>query len=366
MTRPSRVRIDLDALRRNYASAKALHGGRVLAVLKADAYGHGAVACARALADGADGFAVAFMEEALELRRAGIAEPILALEGAFDANDLDAAAQHRIWLVVHQERQLAMAEHAGGPSGLTVWLKADSGMGRAGFPLAELGGAYRRLAASGRVDGIVLMTHFARADEPDARATADQVAAFDRACAGLDAPRSLANSAGILQWPSARHAWGRAGILLYGADPMPAGAPKAASLRPVMTLESEVFAVRSLPAGAPVGYGGGFVTRRPTRVGLVAIGYADGYPRVAPAGTPVAVDGRRAALIGRVSMDMLTVDLTDLPEAGIGSRVELWGRQVDVNAVAVAAGTIAYELLCNVKRVPRVYEEAGKAAAPAA
>jgi alanine racemase len=357
MSRPSRARIDLDALRHNHAVAKSLHGGRVLAVLKADAYGHGAVACARALAD-ADGFAVAFLEEALALRQAGIARPILALEGAFDAADLEAAARHGVWMAVHQERQLAMVERAGGPSGLTVWLKGDSGMGRAGFPLADLPDAFRRLEACARVDAVVLMTHFARADEPDAGATADQVAAFDRACAGLDAPRSLANSAGMLQWPSARRDWGRAGILLYGADPLPAGTPRAAALRPVMTLESEVFAVRSLPAGAPVGYGGGFVTGRPTRVGLVAIGYADGYPRTALAGTPVAVDGAIAALIGRVSMDMLTIDLTDLPAAGIGSRVELWGRRVDVNTVAASAGTIAYELLCNVKRVPRVYEPA--------
>ena len=353
MARPAYARIDLDALRHNYRLARQLHGGRALAVLKANAYSHGAAACARALAGLADGYAVAFLEEALVLRRAGIDAPILVLEGLFEAGELELAQAHGLWFAVHQESQLRMVE-AGRQRGLNVWLKLDSGMHRAGFAPAEMAAAHARLLASGRVDQITLMTHFARADEPEAQATAQQIAAFDAATAGLCGEHSLCNSAGLLGWPGARRDWARPGILLYGADPMPRAGH---GLRPVMTLGSEIFAVRWLQPGEALGYGGGYVAQRPTRVGLVAMGYADGYPRTAPAGPPVAVDGRPARLIGRVSMDMLTVDLSDLPGAGMGSAVELWGAQVDVNAVAQAAGTIAYELLCNVKRVPLRYTE---------
>ncbi|MBP3981336.1 alanine racemase [Acidovorax sp. JG5] len=363
MNRPSLARIDLQALRHNYRTARELHGEKVLAVLKANAYGHGAVRCAAALADIADGFAVAFLSEALELREAGITAPILVLEGAFDAAELHAAASHALWIVVHQEAQLQWIEQMSNDAGaLNVWLKMDSGMGRAGFAPAAMAGSYARLQACSAVGSIVLMSHFARADELDVPITAQQIATFNAACSGLDAPRSLANSAGILGWSGARQHYGRSGIMLYGADPLAAHHPKS-GLQPVMALQSRVFAERWLAPGAPLGYGGGFVAERRTRVGLVAIGYADGYPRTAPTGTAVAVDGQITRLIGRVSMDMLTVDLTDLPEAGIGSEVELWGATVDVNQVAASAGTIAYELLCNVKRVPRVYAGAASPAA---
>lgn len=362
MTRPSLARIDLDALRHNYACARSLHGQKVLAVLKANAYGHGAVRCAQALAGLTDGFAVAFLSEALELRAAGISAPILLLEGVFDAEELQVAAQHRLTVVVHQDSQLRLLENAAGLAGpLNVWLKMDSGMGRAGLAPEAMRQSFARLQACAAVDQVVLMSHFARADEPGMPTTTEQLATFHAACGGLDAPVSLANSAGILAWADARPSWGRAGIMLYGAHPLPAS-HRQQPLRPVMTLQSQVFAERWLAPGAPLGYGGGFVAQRPTRVGLVALGYADGYPRSAPAGTPVAVDGHAARLIGRVSMDMLTVDLTDLPACGIGSSVELWGRTVDVNQIAAGAGTIAYELLCNVKRVARVYDEVVSAA----
>ncbi|MDP9902972.1 alanine racemase [Variovorax ginsengisoli] len=357
MARPSRARIDLGALRHNYTLARRLHGGRAFAVLKADAYGHGALRCAQALAGLADGWAVAFLEEALALRAGGIDGPILVLEGVFEAHELHDVRAHGLWTVVHHEAQLRMIEAAAAADGappLQVWLKADSGMGRAGFALPDMAAAHARLSACPHVGEIVLMTHFARADEPTEAATARQIAAFDAATAGLPGLRSLCNSAGVLGWSGAYRDWARPGILLYGADPMP---EPAGGLRPVMTLESQVFAERTLQPGEPLGYGARFVADRPTRVGLVAIGYADGYPRIAPNGTPVAVDGRLARLVGRVSMDMLTVDLTDLPGTGIGSRVELWGAQVDVNTVARAVGTLSYELLCNVKRVPRVYED---------
>ena len=346
--RPARALIDLDALRHNYHLARRRHGGRALAVVKANAYGHGAVQCARALAAEADGFAVAFLEEALELRAAGIEQPILLLEGVFTPDELDEVVRHDLWLVVHHAEQIRIIDHARPALPLEVWLKMNSGMNRAGFLPHELRAAWQRLKDSGKVGAITLMTHFARADEPHVLATTDQLAAFDAATRDLPGSRSLANSAAILGWPATHRDWARPGILLYGADPMP---DEANALRPVMTLESTVMAVREIPAGAPLGYGARFHADRPTRVGLVAMGYADGYPRTVPDGTPVAVDGIRTRLIGRVSMDMLTVDLTDLPDAGLGSRVELWGDNIWVNRVAEAAHTISYELLCNVKRV---------------
>ncbi len=346
--RPALARIDLDALRHNYRLARARHGGRVLAVIKANAYGHGAIPCALALAAEADGFAVGFLEEALELRAAGITRPILLLEGAFDAAELAEAARHDLWLVVHHNAQVDMIERATVARPLCVWLKVNSGMNRAGMTGDAVRKAWQRLRDSGKVADITLITHFACADEPDKPATEEQIAAFDAATHGLPGARSMSNSGAVLGWPASHRDWARPGILLYGVDPMPE--PDGA-MRPVMTLESAVVALRDVEPGAAVGYSARFRAERPTRVGLVAMGYADGYPRAVPDGTPVAVDGQLARLIGRVSMDMLTVDLTDLPHADIGSRVELWGRQISVNNIAAAAGTISYELLCNVKRV---------------
>lgn len=359
MTRPSRARINLAALRHNYLTARNIHGGRAFAVVKANAYGHGAVECARALSELADGFAVALMTEALELRQAGITAPILVLEGCFDAQELADAHTHNIWIAVHQSSQIDMLVKSALPvASVHVWLKIDSGMHRAGFGLSEVNAAHHRLSACGAVASINLMSHFARADEPEQPTTAEQIEAFEAATRHLPGERSLCNSAGVLAWSQARRDWARPGVLLYGANPLPAAfiaAHPEQKLLPVMTLESEVFAIKNLQPGEALGYGGTFVAQQPTRVGLVALGYADGYPRVVPTGTPVAIDGKLSRIIGRVSMDMLTVDLTEIPCAGIGSLVELWGTQIDVNDIAQRAGTIAYELLCNVKRVRRVY-----------
>ncbi|CAM4340719.1 alanine racemase [Kerstersia similis] len=356
--RPSFALIDLDALRHNYRVAKRLHGGKALAVLKANAYGHGAVRCAQALAQEADGYAVAFVEEALALRAAGITQPILVLEGFFDAEDLQLARQHALWVVVHQESQLGLIEAAAHqpPAGLPlhVWLKVDTGMHRAGFAPEQADAMHARLRACAQVGEITLISHLAQADEPDQPATLRQIEQFRAIATRLGIACSLSNSAATLAWPQAQGDWARPGILLYGADPMPA---PSHGLRPVMRLESKVFATRILQVGETLGYGARFTAERVTRVGLVAIGYADGYPRTAPNGTPVAVDGQTAHLIGRVSMDMLTVDLSDLPEAGIGSTVQLWGDRVDINRIAAAVGTISYELLCNVKRVPLIYQD---------
>ncbi|VTU26503.1 Alanine racemase [Variovorax sp. SRS16] len=356
MSRPARALIDLDALRHNHALARVRHGGRVLAVLKANAYGHGALRCAQALEAHADGFAVAFLDEALALRAGGIRAPMLVLEGVFTAQELEAAQAHGLWTVVHHDGQLQMIEKSRpAVRDLNVWLKVDSGMRRAGFAPHQVRDVHARLRGCGKVARLTLMSHFACADEPGAALTREQIACFDEATAGLAGERSLSNSAGVLAWPQANRDWARPGILLYGANPVP---DDTHALRPVMRLQSQVFAERTLRAGDVLGYGASFVASRQTRVGLVAMGYADGYPRTAPTGTPVRVGERMTRTLGRVSMDMMTVDLSELPDVGIGSEVELWGDRVAVNTVARGAGTIAYELLCNVKRVPLVYREA--------
>jgi alanine racemase len=358
MSRPAVARVRLDAFRHNYHLAKAKHGGHALAVVKANAYGHGAVQCARAIEDEADGFAVASIEEALTLREAGIAAPILLLEGFFEASELPDIEAENLWIVVHQPWQVEALMAARLFSPLTVWLKMDSGMHRAGLAPEAYRAAYERLSKHPNVAHIVLMSHFACADDPASSHPLKQMDTFRAAIAGINAPVSLSNSAAVLGWPAARADWARPGIMLYGADPFSSQAESLAErLRPVMQFESSVISLRTIPVGEPVGYGGAFVAERPTRVGVVACGYADGYPRSAPSGTPVGVDGKIARLIGRVSMDMLTVDLTDLPQADLGSRVELWGDRVAVSEVASRAGTIAYELLCNVKRARFMYSD---------
>ncbi|MBH3462943.1 MULTISPECIES: alanine racemase [Pseudomonas] len=353
--RPARALIDLQALRHNYRLARELSGAKALAVVKADAYGHGAVRCALALETEADGFAVACIEEALELRAAGIKAPVLLLEGFFEASELALIAEHDLWCVVHSLWQLEVIEQTAVRKPLNIWLKLDSGMHRVGLHPKDYHEAYQRLLASGKVARIVLMTHFARADELDASTTEQQVAVFQAARQGLAAECSLRNSPGVLGWPQVPSDWVRPGIMLYGATPFEVEQAAAARLQPVMTLQSRIISVRELPTGEPVGYGAKFTSPRPTRVGVVAMGYADGYPRHAPTGTPVVVAGKRTQLIGRVSMDMLCVDLTEVPEAGIGSPVELWGKQVLASDVAQQAGTIPYQIFCNLRRVPLDY-----------
>lgn len=353
--RPARALIDLQALRHNYRFARQLTGARALAVVKADAYGHGAVRCALALEAEADGFAVACIEEALALREVGIKAPVLLLEGFFEASELELIVRHDFWCVVHSLWQLEAIEKATLARPIQVWLKMDTGMHRVGLHPRDYQAAYQRLQASGKVSKIVLMSHFARADELDSPASEEQVAVFEAARQGLKAEVSLRNSPAVLGWPQIPSDWVRPGIMLYGATPFETEQAEAARLQPVMTLESKVISVRELPAGEPVGYGARFVSPRPTRVGVVAMGYADGYPRHAPTGTPVLVAGKPAQLIGRVSMDMLCIDLTDVPEAGLGSTVELWGKHVLASDVATQAGSIPYQIFCNLRRVPLVY-----------
>ena len=350
--RPLEAHINLANLRHNFQYLKSQHGKKTLAVIKANAYGHGAVECARALSDLADGLAVACIEEALTLRAAGIDLPIVLLEGVFEADEYALIEQHNLWPVVQNEPQLQALLATEITQPLTVWLKMDSGMHRAGFFPQDYAGAFQRLQAAPQVAKIVKMTHFARADEPNVDMTAQQIATFDAACAGCTGEESLSNSAGILDVPAAHRDWGRAGLALYGLSPMPVG---DGHLKPVMTFKTKVFGVRELAAGEVIGYGSIFKTEKPTRVGLIAVGYADGYPRLASTDSPVVIDGKHSRIIGRVSMDMTMVELNDAAQ-GIGSEVELWGENVSANAVAAVAGTISYELLCNVKRARFVYQ----------
>jgi alanine racemase len=362
MPRPARALIDLDALRHNLACVRAhAPGARVLAVVKANAYGHGAVPVARALlAAGADALGVACTEEALELRESAIRAPILLMEGPFTPDEVALADREGLSLVVHDRAQLEWILAARPAAPFACWLKVDTGMHRVGFDPAELPAVHAALAAAPQVGELVLMSHFARADEPAhgfTRSQLERFGALHRALPAAAPPTlSLANSAAVLAWPESHGDWVRPGIMLYGATPLGDAHPSAARLRPVMSLTSALIAVRELAAGEAVGYGGRFVCAGPTRVGVVALGYADGYPRHAPDGTPVRVAGRPSRIAGRVSMDMLTVDLSDCPGARVGDPVELWGAAVSANAVAEAAGTIAYQLFTGVSpRVPRVY-----------
>ena len=368
MSRPATARINLDAIRHNYRTAKALTpGARAVAVVKANGYGHGAIAIARALALDADAFAVACIEEALELRDSGIVRPILLLEGVFEPDELALVDSAGLTPVIHTRQQLDWLLRARPSRPLDVWLKMDTGMHRVGLAPDSFATAHRDLDQCQHVAGIVLMSHLARADELDSDATKRQLDCFLQHVGAIDAPRSLANSAAVLAWPATHGDWVRPGIMLYGATPLTAPHPHAERLRPTMCLESALISTRELAAGEPIGYGARFVCERPTRVGVVAMGYADGYPRHARDGTPVAVKGQPSRIIGRVSMDMLTVDLSAIPDARSGDPVQLWGDQVAANEVAAASDTIAYQLFTGIsRRVPLRYANAASAPAGAA
>ncbi len=349
--RPATAVIDLAALRHNLARVRELAPGkRVFAVVKANAYGHGAVRVLPALAD-ADALAVACIEEALELHEAGCDKPILLLEGVFEASELPLCAEHGFEIALHDPAQIAMLEAARLARPIRVWVKCDSGMGRLGARPDQIAGMVERLAACAAVDSeLGVMSHLASADDPRSAQTAAQLEAFAAATRGLTVRKALSNSAGVLAWPEAHHDWVRAGVMLYGISPMAGQTGADAGLRPAMTLKSALIAVKDMKRGEPIGYSATFVCSEDMRVGLVAMGYADGYPRHAPTGTPVLVNGRETRLLGRVSMDMLCVDLSGQPEARVGDPVTLWGEGLPAERIAEAAGTIAYTLVCGVTR----------------
>jgi alanine racemase len=360
MSRPAKAVVNLNALRHNYQLAQRQGDAQAIAVIKANAYGHGAVAVARALEDLAPAFAVAAIEEALELREAGIRLPILLLEGPFSTDELAIAAEQNFWLMLADASQVEMVQQVSLeslPAPLTIWLKFDSGMHRLGLDGETGRSAYQTLRALDHVnDDIVLASHFACADELDDGFTNQQLTNFREMTAGLDAPVSLSNSAAILGWPEAHGQWLRAGIMLYGASPFMHSHPQGDQLQAVMSLESAVIGIRRIVAGASVGYGKSWVAQRDSVIATVAMGYGDGYPRHAPSGTPVLVNGQRASLVGRVSMDMITVDVTDLDTVNAGDPVVLWGQELPLNEVAMAAGTISYELVTRMPlRTPRIY-----------
>lgn len=329
-----------------------------MAVVKANAYGHGLIDAAHGL-NAADGFAVLRLSEAIDLREAGFSQTILLLEGVFEAKELPIAASFGVEVVVHCPQQIDILEHAKLVRPISVHLKMNSGMNRLGIPASQYISAFQRLESCKNVGQITLMTHFATADE-DA-GVASQLAIFNAATKDTKQPISLANSAAILRYPQTHADWVRPGIMLYGATPVSSTPAKDFGLKPVMQLTSEIIAVQTLEKGESVGYGHRYTAQKTTRVGIVACGYADGYPRHAgqysasddQRSTPIAVAGKLTQTIGRVSMDMLFCDITNVPEANIGASVELWGNQVPVDAVAEASGTVGYELLCAVSpRVP--------------
>ncbi|WP_394147628.1 alanine racemase [Shewanella atlantica] len=348
-----RAEISSRALKNNLVRLREIAPeSKVMAVVKANGYGHGLLNVANCLND-ADGFGLARLEEALALREGGVKSKLLLLEGFFRQADLTTLVEHDIDTVIHNEVQLEMLESASLSKPVTVWLKIDSGMHRLGFTPEQFESVYSRLKACPQVaKPINLMSHFACADEPDNDSTKIQMNLFNELIKGLPGDRSLANSAGTLYWPASQADWIRPGIALYGVSPVTGDLGGNHGLMPAMDLVSELIAVRDHKAGEPVGYGSYWCAKEDTKLGVVAIGYGDGYPRNAPEGTPVWINGRLVPIVGRVSMDMLTVDLGLNASDRIGDDAILWGKALPVEEVAEHIGTIAYELVT--KLTPRV------------
>ena len=350
MPRPLTATIDMGALQHNLAKVRQHGAGAsVFAVVKADAYGHGVTRAARALGD-ADGLALLEIDAAVRLREAGYAKRLALLEGVFEVADLRVAADHDLTIVIHNQQQLRLLDCARSGGRFDVLLKINTGMNRLGFTPRAAAEAIEKLKAHRAVKQLTLMAHFATAD--DARGVAWQMKVFNEVAAGQKLQRSLANSAALLRYPETHAEWVRPGIMLYGCTPFADVSAQQLGLRPVMTLASEIIAVQELEPGDQVGYGGTFEATRAMRVGIVACGYGDGYPRHAPTGTPILVGGHRTRTLGRVAMDMLCVDLTGIPAAEAGTPVTLWGEGLSADEVAFAAGTVSYELLCAL--APRV------------
>jgi alanine racemase len=353
MPRPIRATVSASALAHNLTIAQRHAGGaKVWAVLKANAYGHGLERAAAALG-AADGFAVLDVEEGARLRAHGVQKPILLLEGFFEPADVPLIHRHALTPVIHNAEQLAMLGRTQPGAAIDVYLKLNTGMNRLGFTVEGLHAAYTKLHADPAVRSITLMTHFADADGPGGIAA--QLSSFETACKPLGRlPRSMANSAALLRFPRESGAdWVRPGIMLYGCSPFADRSAESLGLRPAMTLSSELIAVQRLRRGGRVGYGGAYEAAGEMTIGVVACGYADGYPRHAPSGTPVLVNGKRTGTVGRASMDMIAVDITAIPGAGIGTPAVLWGEGLSADEVAASAGTLSYELLTKVTaRVP--------------
>lgn len=355
MSRPTYMQIDLAALNHNLKRVHELAPMRsVIAMVKANAYGHGLERIGKALS-GADALGVASLEEGLRLREAGITQPIVLVEGLFYADEIEEAARNHFTLVVHHLPHVEMLEKAKVKNPFPIWLKINTGMHRLGIDPEQLETIYQRLLAAPSVKKpIGLMTHFAEADVIDSKATLKQIEFFNQLTANYSGPRSLANSAGIIAWPSAHGDWVRPGLILYGASPFPDKTGLNHNLQPVMTLWSRLIAINLVKKGGKVGYGSTWTAPEDTRIGVVGVGYGDGYPQFAQNGTPVLVNGAECHLVGRVSMDMLTVDLRNQPNATIGDPVILWGAGLPVEHVARHCNTSAYEILTRMTPRPKV------------
>ncbi|OFC69793.1 alanine racemase [Alteromonas confluentis] len=353
MSRQTRAIIHADAIEDNFRLMKKYAGnGQNMAVVKADAYGHGAVSVARILRNEAAAFAVAIIEEALLLREAGVRAPIVVLEGPHQALECELAARENCTLVVHQREQLEWVRQCREGRKPKVWLKVDSGMHRLGFDCERVPALVSEYSDIIDADS-VLVTHLACADDTANPFTVAQLHAFNKVREATGLGVSIASSPGTVGWPQSRGDWNRIGIAMYGAEPLSEASGLA--LKPAMSLQASIIALRKVKRGETVGYSQTWQAERDSLIATVGIGYADGYPRHMPSGTPVIVKGQRAALAGRVSMDMITIDVTDIADVAIGDFVELWGKQLLVDEIARCAGTISYELITRVsQRVPRI------------
>lgn len=348
--------LNLDAVAHNLSKVRSCAPeSKIMAVIKANGYGHGLLRMAKAL-DRVDAFAVARVDEGMRLRKAGFKNRIAVLEGFADSEELAATLEYQLDAVVHCSVQLDLLEACTQSGTCAVWLKLDTGMNRLGFKAYEFSSAYQRLRQCNRVNSINLMTHFASADDVNDDKTSTQIALFNATLVGIPGERSMANSAAILGWEQSVTDWVRPGVMLYGISPFEHATGQQLGLKPVMELHSRLIAVKPIEAGETVGYGGSWRCEQATNLGVVAIGYGDGYPRHAKVGTPVLVNGRRVPLIGRVSMDMITVNLAAVTDAKPGDSVTLWGEGLPVEEVAQWAGTIAYTLICGVTQRVQLVE----------
>jgi alanine racemase len=357
MPRPIHALINLSALKHNLSIVRSYTPhARIMVVLKADAYGHGLIPTAKAL-NKADGFALLELDAAIRLREAGFQQPILLLEGFFSTEEIPLFEKYQLSTVIHNKEQLAMLSTCE-YKGLDIFIKINSGMNRLGFAPEEFPHALKTLTGNSGVNKITLMTHFANADNPTENDnTNNQIECFNTTTAGINLPRSLANSAAIIRYPEAHADWVRPGIMLYGASPFTDITASELGLQPVMTVTSKLIAIQNLKAGDKVGYASTFQAKIPIKIGIVAAGYADGYPRHAFTETPIVVNEQLTRTLGRVSMDMLAVDLSHIENAKLGDSVTLWGKGLSVDEVARSADTISYELLCGLApRVDKTYK----------
>jgi alanine racemase len=348
MSRPARARINLQALQHNFSLVQhVVPDSQVMAIVKANAYGHGLISIAQAL-PAAAAFGVSCLDEAIALREAGFDRRIVLLEGLFGPDEISLVSGYRLDVVVHHASQLQWLAQGHLLRPLDVWLKIDTGMHRLGFEPDSVRDISSRLQQIPQVETVRYMTHFSCADDLDNPDTRQQIDVFRRAVASVAGEQSLANSAAILGWPAARADWVRPGIMLYGSSPLRGRTAESLGLQPVMTLSTRLIAINARKQGDAIGYGADWRCPADMRIGVAAIGYGDGYPRHAPSGTPLLVNGRTASLVGRVSMDMISIDLGDVPNAQVGDEVILWGEGLPIDEVAESATTISYELLCGV------------------